>query len=397
MTADRHLEHAGLDDRVEVTVQHGQFLPAQREFHRSLLPRGQGDPPEAFQFPYRTHDTRLEIREVELHHLVAPPGAGIADVHPHLHGTVRRNAPRRDAQVAVREGRVGQSESEGEHRLFAAQVPVVARSSARFRVVDERELGRRPRQRERQAAARADSPGQHVGNGVASLLARVPGVQDRRHLVDPTAHGHRAAGHENDDDGRARGGNVQDQLLLHAGQIEAGTIPSLAFRLEAVARDEDRDVRTGRSPDGLLDALRVVAARVASPRVADGQPFSRAIAEPREGRDALRSRRAVRTEQALVRIGSQDGDGTNVATQRKEVVFILQENDRFLCRLEGQRAVGGAACHPGNLRGTCRRIVQDPGQGFHPEHVAHRGVDGLDRDATSRRQFDHLLETDEVG
>ena len=164
---------------------------------------------------------------------------------------------RLDAQARVLERRVAQPEPEREERL-AGEVEVVVAAAGRLVVVDERQLPLGHRERDRQPAGRVGVAEEDVRHGVAALLARIPGVDDRADAVEPPRHRDGAAADQDDDDRLAGRGDGLDQLLLAAGQREERAVAELPF---LDAGDDDGDVALAGERDRGRD--RLVAVTVA--------------------------------------------------------------------------------------------------------------------------------------
>ena len=121
------------------------------------------------------------------------------------------------------------------------------------RVVEERGGVLQPlREGERQAARRVDVAEQHVGQGIAALLARVPELHDRRHPVGPL-HCDRRAGVDDDHRARIDRGDPLDQVRLAARQREVGTVATLGLPLVIEPDDDDGHVRRGGRGHGPLE------------------------------------------------------------------------------------------------------------------------------------------------
>ena len=80
------------------------------------------------------------------------------------------------------------------------------------------------RERHGQPSRRLDVAEQHRGDGVAGLLARIPGLDHRGDLRQPR-HEHRPGGVEHDDRARVRRGHRRDQAVLVARQRERSCGP----------------------------------------------------------------------------------------------------------------------------------------------------------------------------
>ena len=102
------------------------------------------------------------------------------------------------------------------------EIDVVVAAAGRLVVVGERQLAFGHGKRDRQPARRIGVAEQHVGDGVAALLARIPRVEDRADAIEPRRHRDRAAADEHDDDGLCRSRRTRsDQLLLASRQARA--------------------------------------------------------------------------------------------------------------------------------------------------------------------------------
>ena len=100
--------------------------------------------------------------------------------------------------------------------------------AARALAVVDGNLARGPGEAEGQPASRLGSPGQDIGQGVATLLPQRPGGDERgRSIHHPRQHV-RPAAHHDHDGGRTGGGHRHGELLLQAGQAEVGGVAGLA-------------------------------------------------------------------------------------------------------------------------------------------------------------------------
>ena len=115
-------------------------------------------------------------------------------------------------------------------------------------------FGRRPHHR--QPSARLAFAEEHVGQGVAELLAREPGHQHRRDLVDPGQQ-HRRAGVHHHHRARVDGGDAPHQLVLAAGQGQGVAVEALALHLLGGADHHHGRIGLGGQRHRLLQLLLV--------------------------------------------------------------------------------------------------------------------------------------------
>jgi hypothetical protein len=104
-------------------------------------------------------------------------------------------------------------------------------------------LGRRPHGREPPAGLAVAE--EHVGQGVAELLATEPGHQHGRHLVGPGQQHRRAGVHHHHHGARVGGGDAPDQLVLAAGEGQGVAVEALALHLLGGADHDHGHVRLG--------------------------------------------------------------------------------------------------------------------------------------------------------
>ncbi len=201
--------------------------------------------------------------EIDLHDLVALARARVRNLRADRERLAGLEAGLRQLESRVREARVAEAIAEGIERS-AVEVAVGA---ARHRVVGEgRELVDALVEGHRQAARRVVVAGQGLGDRGATLLARVPRLQDRvRVLVRPVDR-ERAAAHQHHHERLARRLHGLEQLLFLARQVEARAIAALeaglvdarllAFEVGGDADDGDHDVRGTRGRDRPLERVR---------------------------------------------------------------------------------------------------------------------------------------------
>src|SRR3954451_21617855 len=194
---------------------------------------GRGAPRRELHFAERLEDPgRLAraVREadVELHDRGARARAGVAHADADRHPVDVRS---RDPQPPVSEPGVGEAVAEGEGGALPAGVVVAVADEQALAVASEvfdageaprarhRSLGVTARERHGQPAGGVDVAEEDAGDGLAVLLARVPGLQDGAYVVAPRREG-RPAGVEHDDGPRVGGGDGLDERVLVAGQLE---------------------------------------------------------------------------------------------------------------------------------------------------------------------------------
>lgn len=177
----------------------------------------------------------------------------------------------RDAQltIGVRDGELGEGESGvgeavtkgkvdvlvGELVVAVSDVDVLAVEGAAGlgAVVEEgRVVLQALREAERQLARGVVVAKDDVGDGVAGLVAAVPGLEDGRSSVEP-GHLLGGAGLHDDDGVGVGGGDLGDELVQHAGELHAGAVGALRLPVGVEAgADDDLVVLLGESY-GFLD------------------------------------------------------------------------------------------------------------------------------------------------
>lgn len=99
-----------------------------------------------------------------------------------------------------------------------------------------------------QAAAGRDPAREDLGDGLASLLPRVPGHQDRRHFVVPFRHVDAAAAVHDEDHAVVERCGVSDQFVLTLGQRESAVgVLLLGLGLKPTQRTTASAVRSASS------------------------------------------------------------------------------------------------------------------------------------------------------
>ena len=237
------------------------------------------DAREAAKHDDRARDAREHVTDVELHDLVAGAVPGVGDrgadrdargiagrARTGARGGARgerrhRHGVGRDAEVRVLERRVAQPVAEREEWL-AGEVEVVVTATGRLVVVREWQLPFAHREGDRQSAGGILATEEHVGDGVAALLAGIPGEDDAADLVDPPRHRDRAATDDDDDRRRAGRGDGGISSSCSAGEREEGAIAELPF-LDSC--DDNRDLTAPRDRDGAVDRCAHPRARSAGP------------------------------------------------------------------------------------------------------------------------------------
>ena len=137
----------------------------------------------------------------------------------------------------------------------------------------------------RQPTARLRLAEQDVGDRIAGLLARIPGLQHGGDLAEPR-HGDRAAALQHDDRVRVDRGDALDEFVLPMRQIDVRTVHAFAVPLAVEPDEQQRGVgRLGRS------RRRARSPRRRAPGSSEAQHGD---AETRRGRQGRRIRRRCR-------------------------------------------------------------------------------------------------------
>ena len=201
----------------------------------------------------------LNVGHVELHHLVALALALIPHVNAQPDVLVRRVTLTVYLQVVVLEAGVAQPVAERVERL-AAEVAVGLPLHAV--VVEGRYLIRGLVEGDGEPARRIVVAEEDVGDGRPALLAGVPRLDDRRRVLLRPVDRERAAVHEHQDDGLARGDDRFKQFFLRVGQVQVGAVAAaeafdthvhlLAFERRREAERHDDHVRFARRLERLL-------------------------------------------------------------------------------------------------------------------------------------------------
>ena len=202
-----------------------QVARAQPEGHRAAPARVQPHALEALERERRLVHAAAGARQpqIQLRDLAAVAAARVG----HARGHRGARAPARgggDLQVAVGERGVRQAVAERERRLDAlGVVPAVSHQHALLvahhlahagiglEVARGRQVGLALRERDRQPPAGVVAE-QHAPDGGAALQARIPGLQQRRHLRPPRGQ-HRAAGLQHHHRALVGAGHALDQRV----------------------------------------------------------------------------------------------------------------------------------------------------------------------------------------
>ncbi len=364
---------------------------------------------EAAQLLDGARHGRRRVAHVQLHDLVALALACIAHRQRNVHRLARRRLRCRNAQIAVLEARVAQPIAELIQRL-GAQFHVIAlpmRPPARQLVaVEDRDLPRVARHRDRQLAAGIVIAKQHVRDRVRAFFAGQPRVQNRRDVRRDPRDRLRTPADQHHHDRRAGFGHRFHELLLHARQPEFGAVACFAAgavvrQARFFAHNQDRHIRLPRR----LDRFREALGRFAQHRL-DARRIPHLRLRPQLGADAVqhadhfhkvgdhfqpvRTRQpqriiVIRFEQALdvrrvrvvpdhvahrVRVGADHRHRRDLLVQRQQAVLVLQQHDRFARDLPRQRALIGGIEHLRRAFDFHERILEQAQLELDAQHAA---------------------------
>ncbi|TKW57041.1 hypothetical protein CTA1_5253 [Colletotrichum tanaceti] len=267
-----------LDDPLPLRlVKRGKVLGRHAELHRPRLPGLQPDLVERHEDLDRRVRRPLRLAGIDLHDGPAGNGSGVGHVHRDLKlitrhvggfpgnpepgevkGRVREAVAERKVQYLLSDPVIVPVPDEHalgvlDPELAGVGVPLAGEVAMRRRVLDAR------READGQLPLRTHGAGEHVGDGVAALLAGEPRLGEGGDVGEPR-HGDGDAGGVDDDGvpvGRRHRG---DQAVLVARQVEGLLVAALGLPLRVVAGEDDGDVGLGRDA-GRLAAQVGVAVR----------------------------------------------------------------------------------------------------------------------------------------
>ncbi len=93
-----HPERAGLDDPVQIAIEHLQLLAPDGERHLARLARREVHAAKTRELHHRSRDRREHVADIQLHDLVAGTRAGVRDPAANRRRTARRDLGRLDRQ-----------------------------------------------------------------------------------------------------------------------------------------------------------------------------------------------------------------------------------------------------------------------------------------------------------
>src|SRR5215216_1057056 len=339
-----------LHDELPGVVVEPEVALIERERHRLRGAGVERDTLEAAQPPHGLRDARHRIVDVELHDVVPPPRAGVLDCDARPETPLRRDARRAEPEVRDLEGRVAQAETELEQRVASQEVAIprvpperrAARPSGRLVVVVDRYLADPDRERDGQLAARVDLAEHHVGDSVARLHPREPGLEPRRRVADDVLERQWPTVEEHNRYRLAGGDDRPDQVLLSARQIERGSRLGLASHLAGLADCQHDLVRCTRGRDSIREARvrttafwvvtrddLVVVRELAALRIADG---ARALVfDPLQDADSVlvAPKAPPRSEHVVLIVRERANDGRVLGgIERQNVALVLEQHHR---------------------------------------------------------------------
>lgn len=147
--------------------------------------------------------------------------------------------------------------------------------------------------------------------------------------------GERPAIFEDEHDGLSGGDDGLEQLLLIAGESEAGAVESLAGDAVVFAESHDGDVGLIGGGDGLLNIGSLVEG--------DGGVGKKLANALKDGDAKSVGGVFVIAVARLVSIGADDGDSPDGFGERQQVVFVFEQGHGFAGRLKRDGEVGGRA------------------------------------------------------
>ncbi|GJC96754.1 hypothetical protein ColKHC_05580 [Colletotrichum higginsianum] len=236
------------------------ILGRHTKLHRLRLPGLQPDLVKRHEYLDRCVRRPLRLPGVDLHHGPAGDGPRIGHIHRDLK-LVRHVGFPGDPEAGVVKGRVREAVAEREvHHLLsdpvvvpvpdehalgvldpelAPGVPLAGEVPVRRRVLDAR------READGQLSLRAHGAREHVGDGVAALLAGEPRLREGGDVAKPR-HRDGDARRVDDDGVPVRRRHHPDQPVLVARQVERLLVAALRLPLRVVAREDDGHVGLGR-------------------------------------------------------------------------------------------------------------------------------------------------------
>src|SRR5208283_2844084 len=137
------------------------------------------------------------------------------------HGMIGGEACGVDERMVITKGRIAQAVPKSIERL-AAKIAVGAPGHGV--VLERRKLVGRLVECNRQAAGGTEVAGERLGKCGAAFLARIPSLDNCRHMLVGPVYGEGAAIHEQQNCGLPGGMHAFQKLLLRGGQINPRTV-----------------------------------------------------------------------------------------------------------------------------------------------------------------------------
>ena len=187
---------------------------------------------------------------IKLHDFVTRTLAGVFHIHADVHLAGGLDFVRRQFQAAVFERGVAQAVAKREER-FAVHIHV-GETFCDVVFVHRRHLRFRGIHGVRQPAGGIYVAEKNIGNRVAALFARPPGLQQRGNIRGNPRHGQRPGAHLHNHRARIGGEDGFDQFFLVAGQSKRFAVAAFLLNLPVSADDDDGDIGFAREIHGLL-------------------------------------------------------------------------------------------------------------------------------------------------
>ena len=243
-------------------VEAGEVPGRELELDVARLTRRQLRLDERLELPPRTLAPGVAA-DIDLQHRRAGPVAGVGQPPAQRHPPAAGEAARVRREVGELEAGVAEPVPEREERRDAGAVvvavadeeplgvahPAVAAGIDLRVAAGGRVVGPAHREGLRQTAAGLGVAEEHVGDGVARLLPRIPGLKHRRDVADPR-HLDRPAGLQHHHGARVGARHRGDQLVLPPGQGDARQVAAFGVPLAVAPDEEQRDLGAARRLHG---------------------------------------------------------------------------------------------------------------------------------------------------
>src|SRR5579883_3435216 len=250
-----------------------------------------------------------------------------------------------------------------------------------------------------------------VGHGGPAFLAEIPAIENRGNVLGDEVDGIRPSMLEEDDGGLAGGEDSFGEIVLIAEEIKvvaiAGMIdgPGFARGLFIAAERKDDDIGLAGDGHGFFDALGVergiaehdfigvpigIGLRdFAAERVENFGGGADFVLDALEETDAAAGIVAVAAEMNLGGVRSDDGDFFIFAFgQRKQMAFVLQENDGFARGFERELLMLGTVGDFFGVGGGHEGSIKKAGEELHAENTCDGAVNLRFGDLALMYRFD---------